>query len=299
MNLNDLSQQYHWLFSLSTIALCALYWRLSRHSQKREGERQATAAREGQEKSVLTSQLDHANQRLLELKEQNAALDKKNLDLAKKEALIDSKSEQLAVEQASVRSLTEELKELRDKLRAADHQVASLSAQNREVVKAAEETRASSALNKDLMLTSFESLAQKVFEEKTSTLKDQNDTQLQTLLTPLSVRIADFTKKVDDNQVDQTKERASLREELKHLRDLNQKLSQDAKNLVHALKGNQKTQGNWGEVILEKILESSGLTKNREYETQASLKADSGKRFQPDVIVHLPEDKHVIIDAKV
>ena len=109
----------------------------------------------------------------------------------------------------------------------------------------------------------------------------------------------DFQARVETAYSEESRERFSLRNELKSLREMNTKISEDALNLTKALKGESKTQGTWGEVVLERVLEKSGLTKGREYDTQMSLKSDEGSRYQPDVIVHLPEGKDIIIDSKV
>jgi DNA recombination protein RmuC len=145
----------------------------------------------------------------------------------------------------------------------------------------------------------FENLANKIFEDKSVRFTEQNKTNLDQLLKPLSEKIKDFEKKVDDVYVTDSKERAGLVQQIKSLHELNQQMSKDANNLTSALKGQTKTQGNWGEFILESILEKSGLVKGREYVVQESLTAESGKRFQPDVIINLPENKSIIIDSKV
>jgi DNA recombination protein RmuC len=145
----------------------------------------------------------------------------------------------------------------------------------------------------------FENLANKIFEDKSIKFTEQNKTNLDQILKPLSEKIKDFEKKVDDVYVTDSKERAGLVQQIKSLHELNQQMSKDANNLTSALKGQSKTQGNWGEFILESILEKSGLVKGREYVVQESITAESGKRFQPDVIINLPENKSIIIDSKV
>jgi len=147
--------------------------------------------------------------------------------------------------------------------------------------------------------TEFENLANRILDEKSKKFTDQNKENLELLLNPLRDRIKDFEKKVDEKYDFEQKERASLKGEIKVLHELNKKISEEAHNLTTALKGDTKKQGNWGELILDRILESSGLIKGEEYFTQETVYSDSGERFQPDVIIHLPEQKHIIIDSKV
>ncbi len=149
------------------------------------------------------------------------------------------------------------------------------------------------------LATEFQNLANKILEEKTKKFTDQNKTNMDQVLNPLREQLGDFRRKVEDVYEKESKDRMSLFHEINNLKSLNQQISQDAINLTNALKGKNKAQGNWGEVILERVLEESGLHKGREYETQGSFTNEEGKRLRPDVIVHLPEGKDIIIDSKV
>jgi DNA recombination protein RmuC len=147
--------------------------------------------------------------------------------------------------------------------------------------------------------TEFENLANKILEEKTQKFTDQNRTSLDIILQPFKDRIKDFEDKVQKVYDTESSERNKLKGEIGQLISLNQKMHQETQNLTKALKGDNKTQGNWGEFILESILEKSGLVKDREYKTQESHTLEDGRRLQPDVIITLPEGKHLVIDSKV
>ena len=145
----------------------------------------------------------------------------------------------------------------------------------------------------------FRSLANEIFEARQNEFKRQSHEQLSAVLDPLRERISDFEKRVEQTYNDEARQRFSLIREVKNLQALNSSMAEDAVNLTKALKGESKTQGIWGEVVLERVLEKSGLEKGREYDTQVTLKNDLGQRMQPDAIVRLPEGKDVVVDAKV
>lgn len=148
----------------------------------------------------------------------------------------------------------------------------------------------------------FELLAQKIFEEKSAKFTDQNHKNLANLLEPLKERIKDFEKKVEETYSTERSERGMLRGELSKLMELNKVMSAETQNLTKALKGEVKTQGNWGELILENILERSGLRKGEEFVVQGTdldLRGDDGQILRPDVIVNLPDEKHLIVDSKM
>lgn len=147
--------------------------------------------------------------------------------------------------------------------------------------------------------TEFENISNKLLEEKSQKFTLQNKEQIETILQPLQEKIRSFEENIERKHRDETKDRISLKKEIEHLRELNQQLSSDANNLANALKGDSKTQGDWGEVQLELILERSGLEKGIHFQSQSSFKDVDGNQKRPDFIINLPEDKHLIIDSKV
>jgi len=147
--------------------------------------------------------------------------------------------------------------------------------------------------------TEFENIATKILKQNTEEFSVANQKSITELLSPLKEKIQVFEKKVEDTYEKGLKDQTDLKAELKKLHDLNLKISDEANNLTKALKGDVKKQGNWGEVILERILERSGLTEGREYQKQESVLSENGQRFQPDVVIHLPDQKHIVVDSKV
>lgn len=152
---------------------------------------------------------------------------------------------------------------------------------------------------KTQMKAQFEHLATQIFEQKAKTFDEAHTKGLDLLLKPFREQITNFSKQSEERFLHDAKERQSIKDEIIRLKSLNERLSEDATNLTNALKGENKTQGNWGEIVLERILEDSGLREGHEYDIQSTLSDEEGKKFRPDVIVHLPQNKDIIIDSKV
>lgn len=145
----------------------------------------------------------------------------------------------------------------------------------------------------------FENLAAKILDEKSAKFTNQNKENIDAILKPLQEKIKTFEEKVEITQKESIGMHASLKEQLLNLKELNQQMTAEATNLTRALKGDSKMQGNWGELVLERVLEKSGLEKDREYFIQQSFQREDGSRVMPDVVLHLPDSKKMIIDAKV
>ncbi|MCA1796601.1 MAG: DNA recombination protein RmuC [Geobacteraceae bacterium] len=152
---------------------------------------------------------------------------------------------------------------------------------------------------RESMQAQFKNLAQDIFEEKGRTFKHENKSGLNEILDPLRSQLQEFRQRIDTIHVTDLKDRNSIRHELEHLRATSHQLNQEAVNLTRALKGENKFQGNWGEMVLERVLEQSGLRKGYEYDTQVLLRNEENRLLRPDVVVHLPEGKEIIIDSKV
>jgi DNA recombination protein RmuC len=152
---------------------------------------------------------------------------------------------------------------------------------------------------REALSSQFKSLANDILEEKTKRFTEQNQTNLGQLLEPLKTKINEFQGKVEEVYVQEGKDRSALAQQVRQLMELNQSLSQEAKNLTSALKGSSKTQGSWGELVLERVLEASGLRKGDEYHVQEHHAREDGSRALLDVVVHLPNDRHLVIDAKL
>lgn len=191
------------------------------------------------------------------------------------------------------------IEELREKLSARDTTIAELTlALDNEKLVAEEKIELLENAKKQLS-DEFKILANQIFEQKQQQFTQTNQASLESVLKPMRGAINEFKTRVEQVHKEDIEGRVSLSEQLKQLHALNSQMSQEAQNLTQALKGDSKTQGNWGELILERLLERSGLTEGIEFEREKSFTNDEGKRLRPDVIINMPDKKHIVIDSKV
>ncbi len=213
---------------------------------------------------------------------------------------------ELSQKAALLAPLRDEISELKLQCREEQRTNAALTAQLQsqqaqfdEASKASTEKLALMEAAEQRLQAQFENLANRIFEQKSERFTQINQTGMNALLEPLKQQIDTFRKQMGEQHSREGQERASLKTEILTLKELNKRITEEAAALTKALKGDNKQQGNWGEVVLERILKESGLREGHEFETQVSAKDANGKLQQPDVVVHLPNEKDVIIDSKV
>jgi len=209
---------------------------------------------------------------------------------------------ELAVSEEKLKQLqnTEsELKQLQQILAVANNRNIELQTRIDEQVKSANEKLLLLQDAEARLNTQFENLAGKIFDDRSKQFTEHHKTSLDHIVTPLREQLGEFKQRIETVYDNENKDRISLREEIVSLRRDTAQMNQEALNLTRALKGDKKAQGNWGEMILEKVLEKSGLRKGIEYETQSAFRDEDNRLFKPDIIVRLPENKDVIIDSKV
>ena len=210
-----------------------------------------------------------------------------------------SKEKELGLSVAELAAVKEVLAKSQSELTRSKEELAGLHARSELERCQFDEKLAFIERSKEQLGESFKNLANDLLESKSKSFSQSSKENITALLSPLQMKITQFEKRVEETYDKESKERFSLAREIKSLQALNNKISEDAVNLTNALKSDNKAQGIWGEFVLETILEKSGLTKGREYTVQVALKAEDGSKSQPDVIVHLPESRDIVIDSKV
>ncbi len=178
-------------------------------------------------------------------------------------------------------------------------EVAALKVANENIGEKLENQKSEIETLQKRLTTEFENIATKILKERSDEFSLSNNKHMTEILNPLKEKIQSFEKKVDETYDKELRDKISLREEVRKLTELNTRISQEANNLTNALKGDVKKQGNWGEVILERVLERSGLTRGQEFEREVVVEGADYSVQRPDVIIHLPDNKHIIIDSKV
>ncbi|HVF35741.1 MAG TPA: DNA recombination protein RmuC [Candidatus Saccharimonadia bacterium] len=290
---------------LAGVLLTALFaWALQRGRDARklaEGRRQRDA-----ELAEATTERRSLEQRLLEAASRNE-------DSTARERVLQAQLSQAVAERARVDERMRQLEEAaaeRGALRGdRDRLTAELATMREQAAELGARLEAAGMLARERLALvegarvqlkeTFQVLAGEILEDKTRRFTEQNQQQLGSLLDPLREQLKDFRETVSKTYASEQHERGALAHEIRSLRELNVRISEDATSLTRALRGDQRTQGAWGELVLEKLLEASGLEAGREYELQASFSDGDGGRPRPDVIVRLPEQKDVVIDAKV
>ena len=201
--------------------------------------------------------------------------------------------------QAKIASEVEEKRTLQGEKEQLGHQIVRYQADVENLQRINTEQKAEVEKLQEKFTKEFENLANKILEEKSEKFTKQNKVNIENLLTPLDKKIKEFEKKVEDTQKENITIHSALKEQLLLLQNQNLKITQEAENLTKALKGDSKMQGNWGELVLERVLEKSGLEKDREYCVQQSFQREDGTRVLPDVIINLPDGKKMVVDSKV
>ncbi|WP_387555358.1 MULTISPECIES: DNA recombination protein RmuC [Photorhabdus] len=214
-------------------------------------------------------------------------------------AVANEKLEQSAYWRGECEQLNQELRAQREVNSVQESELREVTTRLEEGRLAAEEKQRL-LINSELRLnTQFENLANRIFEQTGRRTDEQNRQSLNTLLAPFREQLDGLYRQVQESFGQETRERHTLAHEIRNLQQLNAQMAQEAINLTNALKGNNKIQGDWGEVVLSRVLEASGLREGHEFCTQVNIKVEGNRRFQPDVIVHLPQGKDVVIDAKM
>lgn len=207
--------------------------------------------------------------------------------------------ERVKMLESELKTLHEKLDAERSKLIQVSNELSATGNANRNLQERLNEQKQEVEQLQERFKTEFKNIANELLEDKSKRFTEQNQEKLGEILKPLNDRIKSFEERVESTHKESLERNAGLVQQILSLRDLNKQMSEEARNLTKALKGDNKAQGNWGEVILERVLEKSGLRKNEEYVIQESVTNEDGRRLQPDVVIKLPENKNIVVDSKV
>ena len=308
--------ELRWIASMALSLLCGVLgaWMVMRRHVARAFD--AGRASRGSDLERISGALDQAQAVREDLATRLAVAEQKNSEIPEfKSAIAEQRQRLLALHAAlaaektrasQCQSLAERLEtreqtiqDLQARLAEKDAQIAELGARLIGERRQAEEKLALLQDARQALADQFRVLAQEILDEKGRALQEQSQSGLRGLLDPFREQLHEFRRKVDDVYVQEARERATLKKEIETLRDLNRQMGREAVNLTRALKGDKKAQGIWGELVLSRVLEKSGLRNGVEYQAQGAFRDGEGNLLRPDVVVHLPEDRCVVVDSKL
>lgn len=294
-----------WLSSLASAgaaAVAAGWWIKQKYQVKAQLLEQQLASDAHWHAQLLAQHQQAAEEAQQELDELDQARDKAEFELKQLHGKMMAAMEKLryfdAVKQER-QQYADELHRAREQLARLESRLREQEARHEQAMLASQDKLALLETAEERLKQQFELLADRLFESKTAKVDQQNRQSLDGILTPLREQLEGFKRQVNDSFNLEAKERHTLVHELKKLQQLNETMTREAVNLTQALKGDNKQQGNWGEVVLARVLAESGLREGHEYQTQVSLHNELGKRYQPDVVVNLPNNKQVVVDSKM
>lgn len=295
----------HWFLLGLSVFLVSLLWAaivvLSRSSMRSAMQAETMVEQQQLQLQIQTlqQQLDH-QQQSMQAQQQQHEEQTRQLQLAQQiEATLTAKLEGSAEKLSAAERQLVDLQEKREAYEKLLQSFSELKARSESEQKNLADQVKLLNDSKQQLSKEFEVLAGRIFEEKQQSFTRQSQATIEASVNPLKDQLQQFRKKVEDSYSKEAAERNQLVGQITELQKQTQKIGTDAINLANAIKGDNKAQGNWGEVILERLLEESGLQKGREYDVQVSLKSEEGNRRNPDVIIRLPEDKDIVIDSKV